>query len=165
MKKILMLMAVLVAFMFTGCSNINEESTLYDVFEELRGEAGTNGQNGVDGQSVYELWLDQGNEGNETVFLEWLKGEVGATGDKGATGEAGVCPDCVPEPREDPVPEGKVRITFSTGIQGLTGFNIAHLLDNALVSIEDTTPVDGVIQFDMEITETGSHAVGLQFTK
>ncbi|RFC53242.1 hypothetical protein [Brumimicrobium aurantiacum] len=36
-------------------------------------------QNGTDGLSAYEVWLNQGNEGTEQDFLDSLKGEDGAS--------------------------------------------------------------------------------------
>ncbi len=115
MKKLVTaIAAIAISLTMIGCSDISGESTLSDVFEELRGEPGINGQNGVDGQDVYTLWLDQGNEGNETVFLEWLKGEVGTSGIDGTDGVNGVCPgECnatidpvpCPEPIVCPEPE------------------------------------------------------------
>lgn len=57
--KILMsLLIVVMVFSFAACS----------------GFTGQNGSNGTNGKSAYEIWLDEGNEGTETEFLDWLKG-------------------------------------------------------------------------------------------
>lgn len=40
---------------------------------------------GKDGKSAYELWLENGGEGTEEDFLAWIKGEKGDKGDTGAT--------------------------------------------------------------------------------
>ena len=37
----------------------------------------TNGAKGDTGKSAYEIWLDNGHEGSEADFLEWLKGDNG----------------------------------------------------------------------------------------
>ncbi len=50
------------------------------------GKDGANGTNGVDGKSAYQIWLDNGNTGSETDFLEWLKGEDGKDGINGTNG-------------------------------------------------------------------------------
>lgn len=57
-----------------------------------RGEPGVDGATGADGQSAYELWLEEGHTGSEEDFLNSLKGEkgdTGAQGEKGDTGEQG----------------------------------------------------------------------------
>ena len=45
--------------------------------------AGTNGDNGLNGKSAYEIWLDNDHEGTEAEFLDWLKGAAGAPGTPG----------------------------------------------------------------------------------
>ena len=54
------------------------------------GTPGTNGKNGADGKSTYEIWLDNGHTGTETDFLNSLKG---AKGDPGKDGKDGESPD------------------------------------------------------------------------
>lgn len=57
-----------------------------------QGEPGADGATGADGQSAYELWLEEGHTGTEEDFLNSLKGEkgdTGAQGEKGDTGEQG----------------------------------------------------------------------------
>ena len=38
------------------------------------------GNEGADGLSAYEIWLEKGNTGSEEDFLEWLKGDNGEKG-------------------------------------------------------------------------------------
>lgn len=38
----------------------------------------TKGDNGADGKSAYEIWLEQGNEGSEQDYIESLRGKPGA---------------------------------------------------------------------------------------
>ena len=45
--------------------------------------------NSVDGKSAYQIWLDNGNTGTETDFLNWLKGKDGANGTDGKDGVNG----------------------------------------------------------------------------
>ena len=41
---------------------------------------GCQGQNGTDGKSAYQLWLDQGNTGTVQDFVNSLRGENGSNG-------------------------------------------------------------------------------------
>ena len=45
-----------------------------------KGQDGQNGQNGTNGKSAYEIWKENGHEGTEEDFLNWLKGEQGNSG-------------------------------------------------------------------------------------
>lgn len=54
------------------------------------GTNGINGTNGVDGKSAYQIWLDNGNTGSETDFLNWLKGKDGTNGTNGTNGVNGL---------------------------------------------------------------------------
>jgi hypothetical protein len=47
------------------------------------------GATGADGKSAYQVWLDAGNTGTVTDYLNSLKGDVGDTGATGATGASG----------------------------------------------------------------------------
>ncbi len=136
MNKILMIMAVLLAFMFAGCDTGNGGGFGGGIFpSEMKGDTGDKGDTGL---SAYEIWLENGNEGTEEDFIaslvgqdglsayeiavengytgtveEWLVSLIGATGDKGDTGDTGdtgadgVCPDCDPE---DPAPAPEPKI-------------------------------------------------------
>jgi len=44
---------------------------------------------GSNGQSAYQIWLDEGNEGTEQDFLDSLVGDAGAAGSQGPAGAAG----------------------------------------------------------------------------
>ena len=46
---------------------------------------GEKGDNGANGKSAYEIWLDNGNTGTEDDFLNWLKGEKNDGGDESGT--------------------------------------------------------------------------------
>ncbi|MFN5417285.1 MAG: hypothetical protein ACK5B9_09535 [Flavobacteriia bacterium] len=66
-------------------------------FEYLNGSSFTTapltsfqGQNGSDGLSAYQIWLNQGNTGTENDFLLSMKGEVGAAGSNGTNGSNGL---------------------------------------------------------------------------
>lgn len=45
-----------------------------------RGLPGPEGDDGPDGKSAYQIWLDDGNVGTEQDFLDSLKGTPGAIG-------------------------------------------------------------------------------------
>jgi len=45
-----------------------------------KGDQGIDGTNGVDGKSAYQIWLDLGNTGSETDFVNSLKGPKGEDG-------------------------------------------------------------------------------------
>src|SRR3989344_4286275 len=44
----------------------------------MSGANGLNGSNGTDGLSAYEIWINQGNSGTETDFLNWLQAPASA---------------------------------------------------------------------------------------
>lgn len=49
---------------------------------------GKDGANGDDGKSAYQIWLDNGHEGSEEDFLNWLKGDQGQQGQQGQQGKS-----------------------------------------------------------------------------
>lgn len=49
-----------------------------ETWNELGKATGEKGDQGEQGKSAYEIWLDAGNDGSETDFLASLKGEKGA---------------------------------------------------------------------------------------
>lgn len=59
-------------------------------FEDLTEEQkeSLKGEQGQDGKSTYQLWLDLGNDGTEEDFLEFLKGENGPIGESGSDGRS-----------------------------------------------------------------------------
>jgi len=46
------------------------------------------GEKGDDGKSAYQIWLEAGHIGNESDFLNWLKGEDGQDGTNGQNGKS-----------------------------------------------------------------------------
>lgn len=55
----------------------------------IKGEDGKDGKDGEDGKSAYQIWLDNGNTGTETKFLDSLKGKDGKDGVDGKDGKDG----------------------------------------------------------------------------
>ena len=55
----------------------------------IDGKDGINGKDGENGLSAYEIWLNCGNTGTETDFLNSLQGEKGNKGDTGERGTDG----------------------------------------------------------------------------
>ena len=74
---LLLLLFCLIIACFAACSNGDS------------GSNGTNGKDGANGKSAYEIWLDNGYQGSEQDFLEWLKGEDGKNGKDGQDGQDG----------------------------------------------------------------------------
>ena len=58
-----------------------------------QGIQGPTGATGPTGKSAYQIWLDQGNSGNEATFIASLKGDKGETGLQGPEGDAGATPN------------------------------------------------------------------------
>lgn len=56
---------------------------------ELGSVKGATGEKGDDGDSAYEIWLNNGHTGTQADFLEWLRGAAGAQGEKGDKGDDG----------------------------------------------------------------------------
>jgi len=54
------------------------------------GPQGLQGEQGNNGKSVYQEWLDLGNDGTEQDFINSLKGPKGETGPQGLKGENGI---------------------------------------------------------------------------
>ena len=54
-----------------------------------KGDKGDPGTNGTDGKSAYEIWLDAGNQGTESDFLNAIKGAKGDKGNNGTNGADG----------------------------------------------------------------------------
>jgi hypothetical protein len=55
----------------------------------IDGQDGAPGQDGSNGLSAYEVWISQGNSGNEQDFLLAITGPQGLKGDKGDQGDVG----------------------------------------------------------------------------
>lgn len=78
-----------------------------------KSSSGTPGPKGQDGKSAYQVWLDLGNEGTESDFINSLEGDVGPQGIQGSTGLQGVAgPQGV---------KGDTGLTGQQGIQGIQG--------------------------------------------
>lgn len=56
-----------------------EDNTWVDV-GNIQGPAGTNGKDGENGKSAYQIWLEAGNTGSEQDYLNSLKGKDGEDG-------------------------------------------------------------------------------------
>lgn len=65
-----------------------EEQDWVDV-GDIQGPAGEPGQDGTNGKSAYQIWLDNGNVGTEEDYLDSLKGEKGDVGPEGPQGPKG----------------------------------------------------------------------------
>jgi hypothetical protein len=90
------------------------------------------GNSGEDGKSAYEIWVLNGNKGNEIDFLNSLIGPQGPKGDKGDTGDQGPqgiqgpagadgADSTVPGPQGPQGPKGDKGDTGDQGPQGETG--------------------------------------------
>lgn len=73
-------------------------------------------QNGADGKSAYEIWLEIGNSGTETDFFNSLKGEKGDTGERGLQGIQGEKGD-----KGSTGAKGSKGDTGERGLQGVQG--------------------------------------------
>ena len=76
---------------FTELSNQQLTSVpfaLYSPASNVPGPKGDPGDPGADGDSAYQVWLDEGNTGTEQDFLDALKGADGTPGDPGADGDS-----------------------------------------------------------------------------
>lgn len=60
-----------------------------DTLKGPKGDKGEPGANGADGKSAYQIWLDTGNKGTETDFINSLKGSQGPKGETGSQGIQG----------------------------------------------------------------------------
>ena len=79
--------------------------------------------NSVDGKSAYQIWIDNGNTGTETDFLNWLKGKDGKDGANGANGKDGVNGQ-----------DGKDGVDGQDGVDGKSAYQI--WLDNGNTGTE-----------------------------
>lgn len=173
MKKILLTLLVFagLAFTFTGCDEndiLTPEqkaellSTYYpNIFSDIKGD---------DGDSAYEVAV---NEGFVGTVEEWLQSLVGADGEDGVDG---VCPECdavLPEPEpvvcfvdEAPDLNQSMAVAFYTD-KNITEAKLGHTVDGFLKTIEDavvvTLPGGFLVEGNVSIEEDGHHAVGLYF--
>ena len=70
-------------------TEIEQVYAQYVVYAEAEGQeplsyenwlAMIKGEDGADGKSAYQIWLDNGNKGTQADFLNWLKGQKGDDG-------------------------------------------------------------------------------------
>ena len=132
------------------------EGTEEEWIISLRGEAGVDGIDGLDGLSAYQLWVLAGNEGTVDDFLASRVGQDGADGE---------CSECETEP--EPIPENFIAMTFITELTGMENIKVGHLRDGAVVELNDANISDdnGTITIEdlLEVLETGTHILGIQF--
>lgn len=74
------------------------------------------GSDGINGKSAYQIWLDLGNKGTVTDFLEYFRGYTGKEGPQGPQGEAGA-----QGPQGETGPQGPQGETGPQGPQGPQG--------------------------------------------
>lgn len=84
------------------------------------GGQGPQGPPGADGDSAYQVWLDQGNTGTEQDFLDSLVGPQGDTGPQGNTG-----------PQGDTGPQGIQGIQGNSGNDGDSAYQVWLSLGNS----------------------------------
>ena len=87
------------------------------------GATGTQGVAGTNGLSAYEIWLQQGNTGTQTDFLNSITGPQGPQGSQGNTGATGA-----------QGPQGPIGLTGPQGPAGNngTGINNTYIQGDSL---------------------------------
>ena len=84
-----------------------------------KGDQGPQGLKGESGKSAYQIWLERGNNGTETDFINSLKGQQGERGPQGPQGVQG---ERGPQgPAGTPGLQGPKGDRGETGLQGLPG--------------------------------------------
>ena len=101
--------------------NVNEVQTPFQVLVQNVGSKGETGPIGLDGKSAYQVWVENGNAGTVSDFLNSIKGSTGPQGEKGDTGDIG--------------PQG---ITGPQGPQGIAGPN--------QITTSTTTDISGILK-------------------
>ena len=99
------------------------------------GKDGANGKDGVDGKSAYQIWLDNGNTGTETDFLNWLKGKDGKDGTNGVDGKDGANGQ-----------DGKDGVNGQDGVDGKDGNGVKSAAINdkgeLIITLDDGTVIN-----------------------
>ncbi len=105
------------------------------------GVNGQDGKDGVDGKSAYQIWLDSGNTGTETDFLNWLKGKDGANGTDGKDGVNGQDG----KDGQDGV-NGKDGVDGQDGVDGKDGNGVKSAVINdkceLIITLDDGTVIN-----------------------
>jgi hypothetical protein len=84
--------------------------------------AGSGDGTGADGDSAYEIAVDNGFSGTEEQWLDSLVGETGLTGEAGPQGETGLTgPEGPQGPAGEEGPQGETGLTGPEGPQGIQG--------------------------------------------
>ena len=104
------------------------------------GQNGADGRDGADGKSAYQIWLDNGNTGSESDFLEWLR----ASGVKGKSAY---------ETFKDYYPDYKgTEQDWITAIaSGDKCALFGHSFDDGVITKEPTKGEDGVKTYTCKI--------------
>jgi hypothetical protein len=100
--------------------DLNQILYVYDGTEWVA--AGSGGGGGADGDSAYEIAVDNGFSGTEQQWLDSLVGETGLTGEAGPQGETGLTgPEGPQGPAGEEGPQGDTGLTGPEGPQGPQG--------------------------------------------
>ena len=105
--------------------------------------------NGEDGLSAFEIWIQAGNEGDMDDFLEWLRGSTGQDGNDGLSafeiwleaGNIGTMVDFLEWLRRPPIQVQHFTLTFQN-----TDFNRITALEGTLIW-QPSTPTNGIHEF------------------
>lgn len=97
------------------------------------GAPGQDGRDGADGKSAYQIWLEAGNEGTESDFLESLKGAPGKDGRDGVDGKNGA--------------DGRNGVDGQNGQDGADGVSCTHEWSGTVLSI---TSASGTTSADLK---------------
>ena len=111
-----------------------------DGINGVDGKDGVNGKDGADGKSAYQVWLDNGNTGSESDFLEWLR----ASGVKGKSAY---------ETFKEYYPDykGTEQEWISAVASGDKCALFGHSFDDGVVTKEPTKGEDGVKTYTCKI--------------
>lgn len=111
-------------------------SVPYALYAQSSGSSipGPQGEQGIEGQSAYEVWINAGNTGTESDFFAFLKGEKGDTGENGNNGKSSY---------ELWLEQGNIGtqaefIASLKGDQGNAGFVPGHEWDNTSLRFQNT---------------------------
>ena len=111
-----------------------------DGINGVDGKDGVNGKDGADGKSAYQVWLDNGNTGSESDFLEWLR----ASGVKGKSAY---------ETFKEYYPDykGTEQEWITAIVSGDKCALFGHTFDDGVITKEPTKGEDGVKTYTCKI--------------